>query len=189
MKTLFLALLSLAVIPFAQQPTGPTCILSPCFFNAPQEGHIIWHPDGSYTCDNKGPCKEPSAQEINAHVPAKIDWKIGGTAISTISAAGKLFVAKEYPDTVSVESQTGRIDRLTPVEYAGLQKLRQAVADEETRVAKAHGVRWKERMVNDCSGDICASGHIMQFPQDSYEFRGQFLLINVPDASAEGKAK
>lgn len=78
-----------------------------------------------------------------------------------------------YQGGVTVEGPgKSAIERLTPYEYARLLKVRQAVVDEEKRIAGAHGVVM----------DACVTCLVYP-PQvnDSYEFRGQFLLINVPD--------
>jgi len=91
--------------------------------------------------------------------------------------------------TVTVPGKEGRIERLYLDEYAHLEKLRQAVKDAETEIAKAHGVD-----VEGCHshGDFfCASidghspfegGTFVNYNRDAdrYEFRGHFLLVNVP---------
>ena len=102
-----------------------------------------------------------------------------------------LFVETQIGDVsqaVDVDSQTGRVVKLSDEEYAHLQKLRQAVADEEKKIAIAHGV--------DTEGDLypcgkptstilsnmsCAMpvGWNYKYP-DRWQFRGQWLLINLP---------
>ena len=101
------------------------------------------------------------------------------------------------PISVDVAAQTGRVVKLSDVEYARLQKLRQAVADAEREIAKAHDV---ELYVHCYSGtDLVAGVHDtschwhdgspealagleppVTIQPDHYEFRSQFLLINLP---------
>jgi hypothetical protein len=82
--------------------------------------------------------------------------------------------------------------KLSDEEYARLQKLRQAVADEEKKTAAAHGVDFGQAYVPppciyydmqciqwDWGKEVQAR------PANHYEFRGQWLLINVPP-SAKG---
>lgn len=84
---------------------------------------------------------------------------------------------------VRVEAQQGRVDRLTEPEYAKLQKLRQAVKDEETAIAKAHGVDTVGQ--EPCLPYTYAVNYpclsLPYIAPDVYEYRGQFLLINVPN--------
>lgn len=85
-------------------------------------------------------------------------------------------------------SKKGRIDRLSFAEYDHLQKLRQAVKDAEVEIAKAHGVDFgyadlslhQARLAGVKKTAMCldVNGYI---PADHYEFRGQFLLVNVPE--------
>lgn len=167
-RTLLYVSLSAAFILQA----GPTSITS--------DGHSIFY----------GPPQEKAPKPPVAVIPqgkSKTEWpEITGAEIyGTFENLGNFRIGNDFVGTVTVESHTGRIERLTAAEYAGLQKLRQAVADEETRIAKAHGVEWKERAVNDCKENICMGLRMESYPAESYEYRGQFLLINVP----EGKAK
>lgn len=98
------------------------------------------------------------------------------------------FITASVPSHATMQSQTGRIDLLSDAEYASLQKLRQAVADEETRIAKSHGVDFG------VNGHIATCGaydmghcigwnndDVTDRPADRYEYRGQFLLVNVPE--------
>lgn len=192
--------LALLLANFLQQPSGPTAITpgGHSIFYAGQQGHIVWHADGSYICEGAGSCAAPTAQEIKQHSPVT-DWPvIVGTSIAEGPTQTSLRIDKTYGPVVIVESQTSRIERLTSTEYAGLQKLRQAVAGEETRIAKAHGVeffrlghvctRWA--IVITESGPYCEThDQVSTKFGDSYEFRGQFLLINVPDAAPESRPK
>ena len=107
--------------------------------------------------------------------------------------------AKEEPtlDRISVMSidqeGSGRVDRLTDTEYSRLQKLRQAVADAEKEIAVAHGVKWVP-LGNCKSPPIEGNGGVYAVclppdlvPDSIFEFRGQFLLIDVPSAAKEAK--
>ena len=87
-----------------------------------------------------------------------------------------------------MDSQTGRVVKLSDEEYAHLQKLRQAVADEEKKIEAAHGVDFGQ--VLHCplrvSLTIWSAWHgtrrrkYNRVHADRYQFRGQWLLINVP---------
>lgn len=73
-----------------------------------------------------------------------------------------------------------RVVRLSGDDYAHLQKLRKAVTDAETEIAKEHGVH--PAVFDPCPRDtnlFCGEG-LRQ--ADHFEFRGQFLLVNVPEA-------
>jgi len=115
-----------------------------------------------------------------------------GSPVELLNHNSKLTVIIKFKETIDVDSQTGRVVKLSDEEYARLQKLRQAVADEEKKIAVAHGV--------DTEGDLypCGkpskdytnlweSGIACEMPvgwnykyPDRWQFRGQFLLINVP---------
>jgi hypothetical protein len=64
---------------------------------------------------------------------------------------------------------SGRVERLSDVEYGRLQKLRQAVKDAETEIAQKHGARYAPPCGGSSAADIYCT-----------EFRGQFLLIALP---------
>jgi hypothetical protein len=84
------------------------------------------------------------------------------------------------------DPKSGRIDRLSDDEYAELQKLRAAVAAKEKEIAKAHGVALESVLthkgVNTCLAD--APFYTCDIDRysgpDAYEYRGQYLLVNVP---------
>ena len=87
----------------------------------------------------------------------------------------------------SPSSSQGRIDRLSDEEYARLQKLRQAVKDAETEIAKAHGVDFGQayvppRCLYSDMGCMAwdKTTEVQARAADRYEYRGQFLLVNVP---------
>ena len=116
---------------------------------------------------------------------------ISKISVGAVTYTSKVTATKDFKESVDVDSQTGRVVKLSDEEYARLQKLRQAVADEEKKIAAAHGVD-----ITGCvphgdtfctkGGDLFHGGQIVPawFP-DRYEFRGQWLLINVPP-SAKG---
>lgn len=84
---------------------------------------------------------------------------------------------------------SGRVEVLSDAEYASLQKLRQAVADEEKRIALAHGVvmddpgKFASCQYSDMGKCILFNNDFVPgHDGDRYEYRGQFLLVNVPIA-------
>jgi hypothetical protein len=95
---------------------------------------------------------------------------------------------------VDVYSSAGRIVKLSDNEYTRLRNLRQAVTDAEMEIAKAHGVDVKGDM-NPCADQTITSSGCGIYPEwkprypDSYEFRGQFLLVNVPQAGTKPEAE
>lgn len=179
-------------------PTGPRCIGSdiPCFWistPAPRRmGHIVWHLDGSYDCEPQGDiCDSPTPQEIKQH-------ETQGVILSLPSASKQVQMwnisgdghGRNYRESVGAE---GRIDRLSDAEYASLKKLRQAVVDEEAKIAKAHGVDFGQPYsaptcgawdMGQCIG-YQIDTEVQARPAERYEFRGQFLLVNVPEAGAK----
>jgi hypothetical protein len=113
---------------------------------------------------------------------------VGAVAVGAYPA--KVTASKDFKESVDVDSQTGRVVKLSDEEYARLQKLRQAVADEEKKIAAAHGVDTEGDMYpcgKDAGyGTMCAviTEWKPRYP-DKWQFRGQWLLINVPP-SAKG---
>ena len=87
---------------------------------------------------------------------------------------------------VEIKSHTGTVVKLSDEEYARLQKLRQAVADAEMEIARMHGVYFATPIdlnfrINTCDRiDGCPPK-----PTDHFEFRGQYLLINVPKSTTK----
>jgi hypothetical protein len=96
-------------------------------------------------------------------------------------------VDNNVPGAVYVNSQTGRVVKLSDEEYARLQKLRQAVADEEKKIAAAHGVDFGQVYVPapctfydmGCT-EWDKTKEVQSRPADHWKFRGQWLFINVP---------
>lgn len=85
--------------------------------------------------------------------------------------------------SLDLKSPLGRVVLIDEDEYARLQVLQKALADEEVKIAKVHGVAvepYQPQCTPSVSGICFNTDHIQ--PADRYEFRGQFLLINVPDA-------
>ena len=112
----------------------------------------------------------------------------GGTvAKSTAPKAVQITLAPDALDGVD----KSRIDLLTNEEYDRLQKLRQAVADAEKEIAKAHGVQLELKQIYEGSHTCLATSLFSSCDNDrysypdTYEFRGQFLLINVPKPSPQ----
>lgn len=94
------------------------------------------------------------------------------SAQNSVDSVESLNVSADYKHAVVLESHTGRVVRITDEEYNRLQKLRQAVSDAEMEIAKTHGV--------DLGSQICDMGCSWTRLPNSYEFLGQFLLVNVP---------
>ena len=165
-----------------------------------QQGNVANVPDQKFDIPSvQGYCYSITAPKPTTKVACE---KVGGTwdtasfyfytPLSTAAQEGSILAPKDFKQSVDVDSQTGRVVKLSDEEYARLQKLRQAVADEEKKIAVAHGV--------DTEGDLypCGkpskdytnlweSGIACEMPvgwnykyPDRWQFRGQFLLINVP---------
>ena len=100
---------------------------------------------------------------------------------------GDVSVTKDFHQSADVDSQTGRVVKLSDEEYMRLQKLRQAVADEEKKIAVLHGVDFGQVYVPaPCIAyDMgCMAWdktkEVQSRPADHWQFRGQWLLINLP---------
>ena len=120
-------------------------------------------------------------------VPGPISSDFTSVSIGTVVSVGDVTVSKDFHQSVDVDSQTGRVVKLSDEEYARLQKLRQAVADEEKKIALAHGVDFGQVYVPaPCIAyDMgCMAWDKTKEVQsrlaDRYQFRGQWLFINVP---------
>ena len=161
MKLYSLALL-LATATVAQTPTQPVCSV----------GATCKMVNGKVVVIAQTPAPKPVPQ---TRPPTVVD----------------IHVDLNVPGSVYVNSQTGRVVKLSDEEYARRQKLIQALADEDKKIAAAHGVDTTGCVPHGdtfCTkgGDLFHGGQIVPawFP-DRYEFRGQWLLINVPP-SAKG---
>ena len=73
-------------------------------------------------------------------VPGPISSDFASVSVGDLVSVGDVTVSKDFHQSADVDSQTGRVVKLSDEEYAHLQKLRQAVADEEKKIAMAHGV-------------------------------------------------
>lgn len=90
-------------------------------------------------------------------------------------------VTQVKPGDGAIYGDYPRVVKLSDEEYARLQKLRQAVVDAEMAIAKAHGVYFAPPP-DPYPHFIACDSLIGCFakPTDHYQFRGQYLLINVP---------
>jgi hypothetical protein len=121
-------------------------------------------------------------------VPGSVLSNLASLSVGNLVSISNVTVSKDFYQSVDVGSQTGRVVKLSDEEYNRLQKLRQAVVDEEKKIAIAHGV--------DTEGDLYPCGKptstilsnmscVMpvgwnyKYP-DHWQFRGQWLLINLP---------
>jgi hypothetical protein len=118
---------------------------------------------------------------------------VGAVAVGAYPA--KVTASKDFKESVDVDSQTGRVVKLSDDEYARLKKLHKALADEEKKIAAAHGVDTEGDMypcrkptLTILSNMACVVSPEWEprYP-DRYRFRGQWLLINVPQSAKEGK--
>jgi hypothetical protein len=105
-------------------------------------------------------------------------------------------VSKDFYQSVDVGSQTGRVVKLSDEEYTHLQKLRQAVADEEKKIAAAHGVDFGQVYIPaPCiaydMGCVAwdKTKEVQSRPADRWQFRGQWLFINIPSVSSAERSK
>lgn len=93
----------------------------------------------------------------------------------------RITVLPEYKDAVEVQSKDGTsIVRMKEEEYTHLKALRQAVVDEEKRLAVAYGAREADPG-EPCYVSTCGSVWPKYQPADLYEFHGQFILIQKMD--------
>jgi hypothetical protein len=120
-------------------------------------------------------------------VPGPISSDFASVSVGNLVSVGDVTVSKDFKQSVDVDSQTGRVVKLSDEEYARLQKLRQAVADEEKKIALAHGVDFGQVYVPaPCIAyDMgCMAWdktkEVQSRPTDRWQLRGQWLFINVP---------
>jgi hypothetical protein len=118
-------------------------------------------------------------------VPGPILSDFASVSVGHLVSVGDAKVSKDFHQSVDVDSQTGRVVKLSDDEYARLQKLRQSVADEEKKIAQAHGVDTEGDMYP-CGKDATYGMMCGIIPEwkprypDRWQFRGQWLFINVP---------
>ena len=120
-------------------------------------------------------------------VSGPISSDFTSVSIGTVVSVGDVTVSKDFHQSVDVGSLTGRVVKLSDEEYTHLQKLRQVVTDEEKKIAAAHGVDFGQVYVPaPCIAyDMgCMAWdktkEVQSRPADRWQFRGQWLLINVP---------
>jgi hypothetical protein len=171
-----------------------------------QQGNVANVPDQKFAVSSApGDCRHypMTASKPTTKVTCE---KVGGTwddtsfyfytgslSVGTLSIVqqGSASVTKDFKQSVDVDSQTGRVVKLSDEEYAHLQKLRQAVDDEEKKIALAYGVLLVPRLIHAGTNTCLATSYITGLPScdtdqyqaaDRWQFRGQFLLVNVPKA-------
>jgi hypothetical protein len=84
-------------------------------------------------------------------------------------------------DTTFTMTEDGaRVDRISENEHAALEKARKALADVKESIAKAHRVNLG---VGICLGSVIQTNPLAcdPTPEDHWEIRGWFLLVNVPE--------
>jgi hypothetical protein len=120
---------------------------------------------------------------------APIDDSISSACSSSISNCKMFLGVSSYTqesthtiiglDSSEIQTTTGRVVAISNDEYSRLQKLRQALNDAETKIAKDHGVYIAPPI--SCPPSCTTTG-VPTRDSDHYEFRGRYLLINVPAA-------
>lgn len=134
--------------------------------------------DGIYLVENSriDPIVPPSFK-LSPYVLEETGANVNVSAVGALTVDGKVVTG-----TASVVStSSGRVDLLSVVEWEELQNTPlKDVEAERVKIAKAHGVN--VYTAPDCRPNIaCAADAIYLPPADAYEFRGQFLLVNVPE--------
>jgi len=186
--TVLLATVAVAQTP-APKPVPQTAVAAPTT-------HCMCPADGNHHCSIIGLSPlSPLACDTVGGIwvePAPLTYtpfNVNSTVVS-----GDVYVDNNVPGSVYVNSQTGRVVKLSDEEYERLQKLRQAVADEEKKIAAAHGVLLVPKLIHTGTNTCLAAIYITGLPScdtdqyqpsDKWQFRGQWLLINVP-SSAKG---
>ena len=187
MKLYALALLAASTVVVAQHQQGNVANVPDQKFDT--AAHCICLVDGHG-------CKVPLSDTKAACELVGGTWNAPKSEKSFIAALTSVEYTADTSRSVTVNSQTGRVVKLSDEEYARLQKLRQAVADEERNIAAAHGVLLVPKLIhtgtNTCLSVIYITGlpscDTDQYqPSDKWQFRGQWLLINVPPSAKEGK--
>jgi hypothetical protein len=123
------------------------------------------------------------------------DYRLG---LDHVVVSSDVHVDNNVPGAVYVNSQTGRVVKLSDEDYARLQKLRQAVADEEMKIAAAHGVLLVPKLIHAGTNTCLATSYLTGLPScdtdqyqaaDRWQFRGQWLFINIPSVSSAERSK
>jgi hypothetical protein len=118
---------------------------------------------------------------INAFPVATPEFHIAGAAGEFVLKATHLESGPIADATLSfTQAGSGRIDRLSDNEYALLKRLRKELEEAETTIALAHGVDFGAHCASPDPRATVVCDAVYR-PSDRIEFRGQFLLINVPE--------
>ena len=107
---------------------------------------------------------------------------------SSTMPACRAYTEQPIVEPPTVESRSGRVDRLSNEEYKRLTDAEAALAKVKTDIAAAHGVQFSVSR----SQATCAASDLGQslvrnddavpsIKGDTYEFRGQFLLVDIPE--------
>jgi hypothetical protein len=186
MKLYALALLAASMVAVAQHQQGNVANVPDQKFAVPSTPGDCQHypmtapqPTTKVACDKVGGTWDDASFYFYTR-------PISPVTFSTVQQGGAS-VTKDFKQSVDVDSQTGRVVKLSDEEYVCLQKLRQAVADEEKKIAAAHGVDFGQVYVPaPCIAyDMgCMAWdktkEVQSRPADHWQFRGQWLLINLP---------
>lgn len=91
----------------------------------------------------------------------------------------RLTVLPEYRNAVEVQSKDGMtVVRMQDDDYTHLTAMRQAVVDEEKRLAVVYGAILERQLIKKASPICTWTCEFDQYREvDHYEFHGQFLLI------------
>ena len=213
MKLYALALLAASTVVVAQHQQGNVANVPDQKFDAAAhciclaDGHGCQHP----TSDTKDACElvggtwvDPAPQTATkvcitdkGFYPPEVTEKeclAKGEhgRMGEIHATAMLSIPKINTGASEIDSQTGRVVKLSDEEYALLQKLRQAVVDEEKKIALAYGVLLVPRLIHAGTNTCLATSYITGLPScdtdqyqsaDRWQFRGQWLFINIPKTS------
>ena len=189
MKLALAILLAASTVVVAQHQQGNVANVPDQEFNTAAhciclvDGHGCQHPtsDTKAACELVGGTWDDSSSYFYTSLISPI-------TLSTVPQ-GSVLASKDFKQSVDVDSQTGRVVKLSDEEYARLQKLRQAVADEERKIALAHGVLLVPKLIHAGTNTCLATSYITGLPScdtdqyqsaDRWQFRGQWLFINVP---------
>jgi hypothetical protein len=95
--------------------------------------------------------------------------------------------SSDFSPNSNIESNVKNyhVIRMSDDEYLKLRELEAAVEDYKDSILKKYGVNTPpNQCINSSSYSLteCATFAVYTTPPDSYEFRGQFILVNVPNA-------
>jgi hypothetical protein len=178
MKLYTLALLAASMVAVAQHQQGNVA-------NAPDQKFAV-PPSTLGDCQHY-PMTAPKPTTKVACELVGGTWNAPKSEKSFIAALTSVEYTADTSRSVTVNSQTGRVVKISDEEYMRLQKLRQAVADEEKKIAVLHGVLLERKLThvgtNTCLAtsfgfSSCDTDRYQE--ADYWQFRGQWLLINLP---------